>query len=171
MEWVMPLPKLILREELDIVRKMSSTTHYYKSVKLFFVNGLQNKSVSRFTFTGSSARRSWVPSFCWWPYGRGRDESGKKSCCGLGERFFNNQTITIWKFIKMGVRSSYINILITFFEERHMTINLVQKNQVCTHSLGHNPRAIGKARLLLKLQVVTILTMLTKATDIGFIMS
>ena len=71
----------------------------------------------------------------------------------------------------MGVRSSFINILITYFEERHMTINFIQKNQVCTHSLGQSPRAIVKARLLLKMEVVTMLNILTKATYIGFRMS
>ena len=133
-EWVTPVPKLKPGEELktcDDVRKVASTSDYSKVFETFLRDWITEDighkiDINQFAGKKGVGTEHLLVAMMDRVLGQ-LDQVGMraviKAAVDWAAAFSRTDpTLTITKFIKMGVRSSLINILIEFLDQRQMTV-------------------------------------------------
>ena len=151
-EWVTPVPKLGPGEELktcDDVRKVASTSDYSKVFETFLrdwiTEDIGNKiDINQFAGKKGVGTEHLLVAMVDRVLGQ-LDQVGMraviKAAVDWASAFSRTDpTLTITKFITMGVRSSLVNILIEFLEERQMTVNFNSEESSLFSLIGGGPQ-------------------------------
>ena len=151
-EWVTPVPKLKPGEELkncDDVRKVASTSDYSKVFETFLRDWItedigEKIDINQFAGKKGVGTEHLLVAMIDRILGQ-LDKVGMravfKASVDWASAFSRTDpTITITKFIKMGVRPSLINILIEFLEERQMTVKFNSEESSLYSLIGGGPQ-------------------------------
>jgi hypothetical protein len=151
-EWVTPVPKLKPGEELktcDDVRKVASTSDYSKIFETFLRDWITEDigdkiDINQFAGKKGVGTEHMLVAMMDRVLGQ-LDKVGMraviKAAVDWASAFSRTDpTLTITKFIKMGVRSSLINILIEFLEERQMTVKFNSEESTLYSLIGGGPQ-------------------------------
>ena len=151
-EWVTPVPKLKPGEELktcDDVRKVASTSDYSKVFETFLRDWItedigEKIDINQFAGKKGVGTEHLLVAMMDRVLGqldqRGMRAIIKASVDWAAAFSRTDPTITITKFIKMGVRPSLINILIEFLEERQMTGKFNSEESTLYSLIGGGPQ-------------------------------
>ena len=151
-EWVTPVPKLRPGEELkscDDVRKVASTSDYSKVFETFLRDWITEDigdkiDINQFAGKKGVGTEHMLVAMMDRILGQ-LDQVGMraviKAAVDWASAFSRTDpTITITKFINMGVRSSLISILIEFIEERQMTVKFNSEESKLYSLIGGGPQ-------------------------------
>ena len=151
-EWVTPVPKLKPGEELktcDDVRKVASTSDYSKVFETFLRDWITEDigakiDINQFAGKKGVGTEHLLVAMMDRVLGQ-LDQVGMraviKAAVDWAAAFSRTDpTITITKFVKMGVRPSLIMVLIEFLEERQMTVKFNSEESSLYSLIGGGPQ-------------------------------